>query len=278
MQMKNTNLNNIENYNSKLESNEHILFLKYVGLIHEFIQGCGENLFIQKEEYLKHILINGIKNIHYIYTIMILYTKNTELTIYHIEKAIIYYIEFISQIGEDSNNLLKLNSKDATLFIYKKTIFEISDDYRKTYVENEETDIKMDMLHRYIGFYNNILVQIITTFDFKNNSLEDLQNIVFIKLYKNVDAIIQLHLIYKKNPIMVKHKLEKVHSIISIFNNSYSYRFISKNYLYLIEFFIKKIHKIEIDTEYIKKKINNMDNNTIIQDYSVCKIFNYLME
>ena len=31
--MKNNSLNNIENYKTEFDSNEHILFIKYIGLI-----------------------------------------------------------------------------------------------------------------------------------------------------------------------------------------------------------------------------------------------------
>jgi hypothetical protein len=150
--MKNLTLSNVENYKNELDSNEHILFLKYVGLIHELFQGCTENIYIQKEDYLKYIMIKGIKNTVYIYNFLLLYTKNLELTIYHTQKSIIYYIEFISQIGEDTNNLLQLNSKDATIFIFKKTIFEVNEDTRKNYKENQLTKAKLEMLQLYIDF------------------------------------------------------------------------------------------------------------------------------
>ena len=48
--MKNLTFSNVDNYKSELDSNEHILFLKYVGLIHELFQGCTENIYIQKED------------------------------------------------------------------------------------------------------------------------------------------------------------------------------------------------------------------------------------
>ena len=55
------------------------------------------------------------------YTFLLLYTRNLELSIYHTQKSILYYIEFIGQIGDDNHSFLKLNSKDATLFVFKKT-------------------------------------------------------------------------------------------------------------------------------------------------------------
>jgi len=257
--MKNFILSNVENYNNELDSNEHVLFLKYIGLIHELIQGCMEHITIRKEDYLKYILNKGIKNTYYIYKFLLLYTKNLDLTICHTQKSIVYYIEFISQLEEDTNNLLKLNSKDASLFIYKKTIFEVNEESRKNYSETSATKSKLETLHLYIEFYNTILSQVVSNFDFKTNKLEDLQKIVFTKLYKIVDGLIQLPIVYKHNPEKVKHKLEELHILLNIFNCSYYYEFINKNYLYLIEYCIKKNHKIEIDNIKIKSKLNEVD-------------------
>ena len=170
--MKNNVLNNIENYNKEIDVPEHILFIKYIGLIHELIEYSVENIFIQKTDYLKYILITGIKNILYIFNFIILYTKNLDLTIYHTQKAILYYIEFIGQIGDDNHSFLKLNTKDATLFIYKKTIFDINNDFRKTYDETEETKIKMKNLHLYIDCYNDILINTINHFDLKRKYIK----------------------------------------------------------------------------------------------------------
>ena len=272
-------LSNIDNYKTELDSNEHILFLKYIGLIHELIQGCTESLFIQNVEYLKHVLIKGIKNTFYIYNFLLLYTKNLALSVYHTQKSIIYYIEFISQIGEDTQNLLNLNlnSKDATLFIYKKTIFDVNEEVRKDYIETSSINVKFKTLQLYIDLYNNIIIQVISKYDLKTNKLSGLQKIVFTKLYKIVEAVIQLPIIYKQQPDIVTRKLETLHILLNVFNNSHSYPFIEVNYLYLIEYCIKKIHKLEFDIDKIKNKLNCVDIETKLQDYSVCKIFNYLL-
>ena len=76
-----------------------------------------------------------MKTIKHIFNTLILYTKNLELTTYH-KKAYLFYVEFIGQIGEDNNKGLQLNSKDATLSVYKKTIFEINNDFRQSYITN----------------------------------------------------------------------------------------------------------------------------------------------
>ena len=55
--MKNYKIDDIENYNSCLEETESILFLKYVGLVHELIECSSESLSgIRNKEYLKHMI------------------------------------------------------------------------------------------------------------------------------------------------------------------------------------------------------------------------------
>ena len=68
--------------------------------------------------------------LYHVFRLILLYTFNLDAAYYHANRAVDYYIEFIGQIG-DNNHSLKSNSKDASLFVYKKTIFEISTDSRK---------------------------------------------------------------------------------------------------------------------------------------------------
>ena len=272
--MKNNSLNNIENYKTEFDSNEHILFIKYIGLIHELIECSVDNIFIQKSEYLKYILMKGIKNVFYIFNFLLLYTKNLELTIYHTQKAILYFIEFIGQIGDDNHSFLKLNTKDASLFIYKKTIFEVNNDFRKSYEESKETKSKMEMLHLYIETYNNIMLKIIENFDFQNKSLEDLQTITFTKLYKIVESLIQLPIIFKGNNEQIKDKINEYSVFVNNINACYSMPFIFNNYLNLINYTIKKGYNKDIDNNIVKKNLESINIEEKLQDYSICKIYN----
>jgi hypothetical protein len=274
--MKNNNLNNIENYKTELDSNEHILFIKYIGLIHELIECSANNICIQKSEYLKYVLMKGIKNVFYIFNFLLLYTKNLELTIYHTQKAILYFIEFIGQIGDDNHSFLKLNTKDASLFIYKKTIFEVNNDFRKSYEESEETKTKMEMLHLYIEIYNNIMLKFIENFDFQSNTLEDLQNITFTKLYKIVESLIQLPIIFKNSNEKIKDKITEYNTFVNNINICYSLPVISKNYLNLINYTIKKGYQININNSIIKKNLESINIEHKLDDYSICKIYNHI--
>ena len=270
--MKNNILNNIENYNLSIQQNECVLFLKYIGLIHEIIENATDNIFIQKELYLKYILITAIKNTCYIYNFLLLYTKNLDLTIYHTQKSILYYIEFIGQIGDDNHSFLKLNSKDATLFIYKKTIFDVNQDYRKKYEESDETKQKLKKLSLFINVYNCILNQYIEFSDFDEHFLPNLQKNIFTKIYKIVESLIQI----KLTDHHFENKLSNLLNIIELLNKHYQKKFIKNNYLHMVDFITKKINKKSISIDIIKGKIDKENLSDKLDSFSICKIVNYL--
>ena len=274
--MKNNVLSDIENYNDTLDKNTCVLFLKYIGLIHELIESIVENIYIDKKEYLKYIITKGIKNTSYIYIFLLLYTKNLDLTIYHTQKSILYYVEFISQIGQDTNNLLKLNSTDATIFIYKKTIFDINVDFRNQYIETQEIKNQMNTLKQYMGIYNTTIIMYIEHLDLKKLTLIDLQKSVFTTLYKIVELLIQIPLLSKKNNKSDIEELDIIYNIIVECNKYHKYSFINSNYLTLIESIIKKHFKKYINIDEFRNKLNEPTIENKLEHMSICKIVNYL--
>jgi hypothetical protein len=270
--MKNNILSNSENYNSELNENEILYFLKYVGLIHEIIEIANGSISMQNYDYLKYILIKAITNTNYIYNFLLLYTKNLELVVYHTQKSILYYIEFISQISDDNHSSLKLNSNDATLFIYKKTIFDVNEEFRNKYNECHNTKNKLNHINIYIKIYNSIILQYIDNLEHSDGFLHGLQEIVYTKLYKIVESLIQLNL----KDSQVTDKLDNLIIIIDLLNNNYNKSFVKNNYLLIIEFIIKKIKKNSINVDIFKQKIYNDQTDEYIKDYTICKIVNYL--
>ena len=101
-------------------------------------------------------LTNGIQTANHIFNMLIIYTKNIDLTFHHIERSFIYYVEFINQIMIN-NGSLNLNSKDASIFIYKKILYDIDDLNKKNKVFDIEHDTRLGHLLELIGLYNNIL-------------------------------------------------------------------------------------------------------------------------
>jgi hypothetical protein len=281
--MNNYNIDDVNNYNSSLEEKETLLFLKYVGLIHELIECSSESLNgIHNKEYLKHMIITGITNTSYIYSFLLLYTNNLELTVYHTQKAILYYIEFVSQIGDGTHNLLKLNTNDATLFVYKKTIFEINEDYRMCFVEKQKNNDKLKILAKFNDIYNHIVVEMIEGYHFidtmnkDDNSMTELQKVLFTKVYKIVETLIQVPIICSHCEIPIVDKLENIKDIVFILASNSSHVFIQKNYWYLMDSIIKKCMRKTINSYELKNKLLDVDIDKKLKHLSICKIVNYL--
>ena len=130
---KKINIFNTENYLQKeiLSENKTDICILYINLILEYIKYVYEVVKIKNKNYYYFIVNRGILCIEHIFKFLLLYTRNVTLIEYHIKKTYLYYIEFVGQISEDNNSYLQLTSKDAMLFVYKKTIFDINTDFKK---------------------------------------------------------------------------------------------------------------------------------------------------
>lgn len=103
--------------------------IKYLSVIASFIEYAYTEQNMRKEGYLNFVVQQGISTIHHIFLMLLLYTKNIELVFSNLKKAYYYYIEFIQQIKKDEHQFLKFSVKDAILFVYKKTVNELNDQY-----------------------------------------------------------------------------------------------------------------------------------------------------
>ena len=160
--MKDNSLQNVENYKKDsndlaVSYNEMDIYMKYVNVINQYLLFGIETIKNQNLEYLKYILIKGLFTISHVFKMLLLFTQNLDLTYHHCQKSYSYYIEFIGQIGDDAVTYLQLNSKDAALFVYKKTIFDINQEYKKNYYETKTEEIKNNIVSMLIEMYNKII-------------------------------------------------------------------------------------------------------------------------
>ena len=85
----------------------------------------------KSDSFCKFIIQRGLITITNVFNIILFYSKNLDMAYYHSQKAYYFYVEFIGQISEEHNTFLQLSSRDAILFIYKKTIFDIHNECKK---------------------------------------------------------------------------------------------------------------------------------------------------
>ena len=265
-------LHNMNNYNSKLNSLDNEITNEFCKIINEYLFHINDNIMIQNIKYYIFIIIRGLNMLKHIFNVILLYTKNLKVTVHHCKKAYLFYVEFIGQIGNDNHSYLQLNSKDAMLFVYKKTIFEINNEYRKQYDLNNHVEKK---LFEYINKFSTVYMEILEfVLDNDNMNLESkMSYIMYIQKMSN--KIVNKITLSNKN-ILLK---------IEICDNYIYYKNLleTKNikideclFFNLSNFFIKKIQNKTITQKQIYEKLYDNLCDVNLKQMSPLKFTNWL--
>jgi hypothetical protein len=243
-----------------------------------------------------------------------MYTCNLQLTYHHCQKSYSYYIEFIGQIGDDAVTYLQLNSKDAALFVYKKTIFDILEEVKKKYIEVDVNEKKNKNVSTMMDIYNKLIETELT-----HLNADQIKNTEFInriytsigrvnsklcKLYyyssgnsegnetsvKNVltneinnDSDSDKTNMFFKKIVYIKTfcdiiVLKKIsNNIINADNDGVDYY---KDYIKMIEYFTKKIRKINnlpctFEMQLVRKSFSEQFEEKI-KSYNISKFINWI--
>lgn len=241
-QISKNNIQNTDNYNKNFQDLPNSIFIKYITLINDYLKHSLDNIFIQNERYYIYIIKKGITTLNNVFKLLLMYTKNLEITYTNCQKSYIYYIEFIGQIGEDNNSFLQLNSKDATLFVYKKTIFDINNDIRKDYTSDNLSNQLLDEVDSLIQIYNTILYKLIN-----HNTIINVIKIINIDLQNVMQKLIKIYL--EKNNSNGDIISNKIQAIL-IFSDNFK----QNNLIDYLDIFIKKLKKKNIvNIELLKR-------------------------
>ena len=211
-EMKDYSLSNLDNYNKNFDYKADEVIDKYILLLNEFLKFILEKIKIKNNNYSKFIIIRGYETITNIFNIILYCTKNLDLTIYYCQKAYYYYVEFMEQISNVDHVLLQLNSRDATTYVYKKTLAELNHDSKK-YLPACNNDIKnvIEIVDEHIKIFKNI-------FEFLLQFL-DLNNLLNSK--KIFDTFkVTCQKIFLNNLTMHKD-IKKIYNEIDCINNDY---------------------------------------------------------
>ncbi len=199
----NYSLHNSDNYKKELDTEITDVVQKISQLFIDYFKFIIENIKLKKSTFSRFIIIRGLDTIVNVFNYILLYTKNIDLVYFHCQKAFYFYVEFVGQISEDEKMFLQLTSRDATTYVYKKTIFEMTSDIKKNNEEvSDYTRLKIEIINAYIDIYKTLLLKIIND-DFTN--VKNLENI---------------QLIYKKlNGLTNKTNLKHLNQIIELLYN-----------------------------------------------------------
>jgi hypothetical protein len=142
------------NYNSNLNCGYDDIIKSFCNLINFYISYSIENMNIKD----KGIFFKGIMVVQNIFRIILLYTKNLELAVYNTQQSIYYYIEYISQITDKEDNIFfNLSIKDAVIYVYTRTIYEIKKNYVKKGTEVKKCTKLFNKLIICTNNYTNLM-------------------------------------------------------------------------------------------------------------------------
>jgi len=168
-------LQNIDNYFDHISGPIEYIMDKYIQIIIDYMKLVTDKIHIKNKSYYKFIFTKGIETISSVFKYLLYFTKNIDLTYYHSQKSFYFYVEFIEQISNDQNSFLQLSCREATLFVYKKTIFEINNDFRKDMNECNPKEKELFLsLDYYLQCYKIILHICVThndSFSFENTEV-----------------------------------------------------------------------------------------------------------
>ncbi len=247
-------LSNSENYYNSLSVNINDILLQQINILEEYIKNINDIFHVNKKNKL-YIIIKGIETIFHIYQQILFYTNNHKLAYYYSHKSIYLYKEYNSQITDDSNSFLNLTTRDAIIYIYKKTIFEIKPNLLKKDETNKQKEI-FDIL-----FLHNNIIKLLLSLIYKDYDKNIHSN--YLKLINN---IISYQLNYSN------------YCNLSFFTNllfdHFLYSYTNDELIESIEKFCKKINKHPITTEEINKKLINNEFKQLNNNQLISLLFN----
>jgi hypothetical protein len=236
----NFSLHNLENYKKHIDSDTSEITEKYHMLIAEYYKFITENLKIKNNNFAQFIITRGLDTITNVFTNIFYYTKNIDLTFFHCQRSFYFYVEFVGQISEDEKMFLQLSSRDATMYVYKKTIFEINDEIKKNHIVNVNDQFMI--INSYINIYKTFLYKIIQP---SNQTSID----VFEKVCKKVNKTN----LNNENVVLLNTIIDKLYFAID--NIDYFFDTIQEFFKKMKPIHLKKYEK-KMSSEEIAEKLN----------------------
>ncbi len=258
---------NTANYKAVINNSVCEILTKFVNIVTEYIKLFSKKIIMKKKTYYCFVLKRGFETLIHVFSVILYFTKNLELTFYHTQNACNFYIEFIEQLSDDNVTFLHLSSRDATIYVYKKTIFNLNNEYKKNIKEpSSEEKMILDMFNTYTQIYKSILFFIINHTDFKyENTIEYIDS-----------AINEINFI---SETLNNHKIKLTHieNICLFITLLHDNNLGTSDFFKLLSDFNKKIiSKKKFDEKVIKNKIYDLELSKFINNNELHKIVEWI--
>ncbi len=201
-------LQNLDNYRKNIDNTTSEITEKYYTLIREYYKFITENIKVKNTDFSRFIITRGLDTITNVFNNIFYYTKNIDLTYFHCQKSFYFYVEFVGQISEDEKMFLQLSSRDATTYVYKKTIYEINGEIKKNQTANININTinqQLAIINSYINIYKSFLYKIIQSSDLNNN------NTFYIEIFEKICKKINKTNLNKENVVLLNNIVDKLY-------------------------------------------------------------------
>jgi hypothetical protein len=198
----------LDNYRKNIDNTTSEITEKYYMLIAEYFKFITENIKVKNSNFAKFIITRGLDTITNVFNSIFYYTKNIDLTYFHCQKSFYFYVEFVGQISEDEKMFLQLSSRDATLYVYKKTIFEINSECKNTNEPSKLINDQIAIINSYINIYKTMVYKII------QSDRNNINNNLYIETFEKICKKINKTNLNNENIVLLNDIMDKFYFII----------------------------------------------------------------
>jgi len=247
-------LQDVKNFYPEINNSLYDILNKYKLLVREYFTFFFENIKIKKQ-LQGFIFMRGLETITHVFNNILINTKNADMAYYHGQKSYFFYIEFITQITDESHLFLQLSSRDATLFVYKKIIFDVNNTLLKESIflpHTKNDSHKLCMLENCV-----VLLKKIFFFLIKND--------MPVKFISNItDSICHIF----NNEKLTADSYEIIHNFILVLSEMRVFDEPNEKFYQLIEKFLINYTKNvdSLNNKTLKKKIFSFCEITEIEE------------
>lgn len=121
-------LSNAANYKATFQVDRKDVQAKFIELVVDYLDHIKtKSVFVK---------VRGLETLFHVFYTVLSFTKNLLVSSLNARKAFYLYSEFMEQISEDANLVMQLSSREAVLYVYKKTLYELSNEHVKENKQN----------------------------------------------------------------------------------------------------------------------------------------------
>lgn len=149
-------------YKDNIEFTTAEMLSTFDSLSRNYLSLIDEHYKKHNQQFGNYILQKGLNMVCSVFELTLLYTNNLLITCNTVQRSILLFCEFVSQINHDKYNYLRLSIRDAVLFVYKKTIYRLDSSQcclLTTTKEGQERHQLLDKHHLLISTFTKYFIE-----------------------------------------------------------------------------------------------------------------------